>query len=543
MLIARPYQEEAVVSLFNFFAQHPDPLDCPVVAMPTGTGKAFVIAEFLKRAFAMYARQKILVTTHVKELIAQNHAEFLGIWPQAPAGIYSAGLKKKDTLNNIIFCGVASINKHIADFGKIDLMIIDECHLLSQSDESMYIKVITHLRAINPYFRVIGLTATPWRAGQGKIVDDGIFTHICFDVTTMACFNRFIKEGYLAPLIPKHTETKLDVSGVHMSFGEFKQGELELAVNKDDITFAALSEAVHHGYDRDCWLVFGSGINHVERITEMLNFLKISACCVHSKMPSGQRDQNILDWKAGKFKAIVNNGILTTGVNHKPIDMIIMLRPTSSTVLWVQMLGRGTRPSPLTGKTNCLVMDFAGNTQRLGPINDPVLPRKKGESKGEVPIKICESCGMYNHISARHCGGSPFKTDEGCGAEFVFKVLIKQNASSHELIKNDMPIVIDYEVDKIVFNRHTKIGKPDSMKVTYYCGMQKFSEYVLFEHEGFGARNAKKWWNERTKMPVPLTTDAALAIADRLMVPNMIKVWANKPYPEILAITFPEVPF
>jgi DNA repair protein RadD len=561
-LIPRDYQEQSVDSLFTFFQTHPDSKDNPVVALPTGTGKSVVIARFLQRAFAMYARQKVLVATHVKELIEQNYEEFKGIWPTAPAGIYSAGLRQKDTHDAIIFCGIASIIKNIALFGRIDLMMIDECHLLSQDDESMYLKVIALLSSINPNFRVIGLTATPWRQGQGRIIDDGIFTHICYDATTMQAFNWFIKQGYLSPLIPKSTQTILDVSGVHLRGGEFVEKELQLAVNKDEITYAALQEAVLHGYDRKHWLIFGSGIKHVKKITEMLNYLGVSARCVHSNtkefpMTGTERDTNIREWKEGKFKAIVNNGILTTGINFKAIDMIIMLRPTHSTVLWVQMLGRGTRPLygedgvfdlttqqgrlaaiAASEKQNCLVMDFAQNSKRLGPINDPVLPRKKGEKTGEVPIKICEGCGNYNHISARYCGGEPFKNNEGCGMEFVFKILLKQAASSDELIKDDNPIVETIKVDQITFNCHKKVGKPDSVKVTYWCGFSKYSEYILFEHIGFGERKARSWWKERSTLPFPTSTDEALKIIDKLLVPTHIKVWTNKPYPEILNYSF-----
>jgi len=555
MLVPRDYQDEAVNCLFDYFAKTPDLDRHPVVAMPTGTGKSVVIAAFLERALRMYARQKILVATHVKELIEQNYLEFMGIWPTAPAGIYSAGLKRKDLHSNITFCGIASINKAIADFGRVDLMIIDECHLLSQNDESMYQKVIAKLKEVNPYLRVIGLTATPWRAGQGKITDDGIFTDIPFDVTSMAAFNRFIKEGYLVPLVPKSTETILDVTGVHLQGGEFNQKELQLAVDKDEITFAALKEAVLHGYGREHWLVFGSGIQHVLKITQMLNYLGISARCVHSKMTDKERDDNIADWKAGKFKAMVNNGILTTGVNFKAIDLIVMLRPTQSTVLWVQMLGRGTRPLYADGfdltttqgrldaiehseKQNCLVMDFAQNSKRLGPINDPVLPRKKGGAKGDVPIKICDGCGMYNHISARYCGGEPFKSPAGCGMEFTFKVLLKMNASSEELIKNDMPVVEVLKVDTITFKIHNKPGKPPSLWVTYFCGVHRYNQWVLFEHEGFGRRKAREWWEERTSLPFPESTDAAAKLFDQLLAPTHIKVWLNKPHPEILQVSF-----
>lgn len=549
----RDYQTEAVSTLWKYFAEKQ--VGNPVLALPTGTGKSLVIADFLRSAFAAYPNQKILIASHVKELLSQNLEELHTLWPTAPAGIYSAGLKRKDIHSKIIFCGIASINKNIADFGRVDLMIIDECHLLSQNDESMYQKVIIKLKEQNPYLRVIGLTATPWRAGQGKITDDGIFTDIPFDVTSMQAFNRFIKEGYLVPLVPKSTETILDVTGVHLQAGEFNQKELQLAVDKDEITYAALQEAVLHGFGREHWLVFGSGIQHVLKITQMLNYLGISARCVHSKMNDKERDDNIADWKAGKFKAMVNNGILTTGVNFKAIDLIIMLRPTQSTVLWVQMLGRGTRPLYADGydlsttqgrldaiefseKQNCLVMDFAQNSKRLGPINDPVLPRKKGDAKGDVPIKICDGCGMYNHISARYCGGEPFRSPAGCGDEFTFKVLLKTNASSEVLIKDDMPIVEVIKVDTVTFKIHNKPGKPPSLWVSYFCGVRKFNQWVLFEHEGFGQRKAREWWQERTSLPFPESTEAAAKVVDQLLVPTHIKVHLNTPHPTVLAVSF-----
>lgn len=557
MLIPRDYQEEGYQRLLQYFRDHPVEGN-PVLAMPTGTGKAFEIALFLQRAFAMYHKQKVLVVTHVKELVDQNFKEFMELWPTAPAGIYSAGLKRKDTKQAIIFAGIASIIKNVEAFGKVDLILVDECHLISQDDESMYIRLITMLKAVNPRLRVIGFTATPWRQGQGKITDDGIFTDICFDVTSRTAFNRFIAEGYLAPLIPKKTQVELDLSNVAIQKGEFNLKQLQIASNKDEVTYAALQEAIVLGEDRECWLVFASGIEHVETIVAMLNHLGISATCVHSKMSDAQRDKNLQDWKERKYLAMVNNGVLTTGLNHKPIDYIIMLRGTSSVVLWVQMLGRGTRPYDFRTETkewlrnlypfvkqNCLVADFAGNTRRLGPINDPVVPRKKGEPTGEVPIKECEHCFVYNHISARFCGGvskddPAFAASEGCGQPFAFKTLIAQGASTEALIIPDEEIVReDFKVDHIQFTPHRKAGRPDSIKVSYYCGLKKFHEFVLVEHEGFGRRKAATWWKLRTDKPLPATTAEALAIVDQLDVPTHIRVWINKkPYPEILNVTF-----
>jgi DNA repair protein RadD len=554
---ARDYQAAAVESLWTYFGSHP--VGNPVIAMPTGCGKSVVQALFLESIFRQFPKQRVLCLTHVKELLEQNYAKLKTLWPNAPAGIYSAGLRRKDTQQQITFAGVASIAKVISQFGHVDLVIIDEAHLLSAKEESLYQQIIAMLKAVNPGLRVIGMTATPWRAGMGSITQGGIFTDVCFDMTGMAAFNWLIKQGYLAPLIPRQTAQLLDISGVHKLGGEFKANELQLAVDKDHITLAALQECIASGQDRKCWLVFASGVEHAINITNMLNYLGIEARCVHSKMPEKQRDKNIADWKAGVYTAIVNNGILTTGIDHNLIDLIIMLRPTASTVLWIQMLGRGTRPVYEIGydlnlvegrlaaiqasdKHNCLVLDFAGNTGRLGCINDPVIPRAKGQGTGEAPIRICEICNMYNHASARFCGGHPEPTDEGCGHAFTFTTKLKAIASTNEIIKNDLPITEIYRVDSVTYTSHNKAGKPPSLRVSYFCGLKKFMEFVHFELPGWGQRKAQAWWIERTDMPLPPTTAIAEHQASKLRVPTRVNVWVNKPYPEIMAVSFnPEV--
>ncbi len=553
MIVPRPYQTEAEQSIWDYFARASGN---PVVAMPTGTGKSVVIAMFLQRIFQLYPLQKVMVLTHVKELIGQNHEKLMAFWPAAPAGINSSGLKKRDTRHQIIFGGIASVVKHAREFGCVNLLLIDEAHLVSPGEETMYQLLITILKEINPHLKVIGLTATPWRLGQGKITEDGIFTDICFDLTNLAAFNRLIREGYLCPLIPKQTQLLLDISGVHKLAGEFKANELQIAVNKDKVTYEALTETLKHATGRFSWLVFAAGVDHAISITSMLQHIGIDARCVHSKMSDKERDKNIADWKNGVFTAIVNNGILTTGIDHPALDMIVMLRPTASAVLWIQMLGRGTRPFYAPGfdlttvegrlgailashKPNCLVLDFAGNTARLGPINDPVIPRKKGEGTGEAPIRICEKCGMYNHASARYCGGHPFSSNEGCGHAFQFETKIKQIASTNALIKEDLPVTTAFKVDSVTYAVHAKPGKPPSLKVTYFCGLRRFSEYIHFELAGWGQRKAHEWWLLRDADGViPDTTEQANLLAPKLKQPQRILVWTNKQFPEIMNISF-----
>lgn len=547
-MILRDYQDAAVTSIFEYFGKGGQ--GNPIVALPTGTGKSLVIAGFVQKALEYYPRTRVMKLTHVKELIEQNLDKLLKVWPTAPAGVFSAGLKRKDSGYPITFGGVGSVAKATPDlFGFIDLLLIDECHLLSPSETTMYQQIIKGLKVLNPLLKVIGFTATPYRLGHGMLTDEGgLFTDMCFDLTNLDGFNWFLSEGYLVPLIPKHTNLELDLSSVRMHGGEYKQNELQDAVDKDEVTYAALQEMIEYGSDRNCWLIFASGIEHAVHVSAMLDSLGVSATCVHSKMSGDLRDANIAAHKAGKYRAIVNNGILTTGYDHPPIDMIGMLRPTQSPSLWVQMLGRGTRPLYESGydlgtregrlasiaasaKQNCLVMDFAGNTKRLGPVNDPVLPKRKGKGGGGcAPVKVCPACNTYNHASVRFC--------VHCGAEFPREVKIGHFASTAQLIATSTPVYEVFKVDRVTYALHRKEGRPDSIRVSYFCGMRMFKEYVCLEHEGFASKKARDWWRERADAEPPISTDVALEDVDALRIPTHIKVWLKPKYDEIMGYSY-----
>lgn len=558
MMKARSYQEEAVHKTLGYFYTHKT--GNPVIAMPTGTGKSVVIALLLWMIFSQWPNQKVLVLTHVKELIDQNFRKLLQVWPQAPAGIYSSGLNRRDYAQAIIFAGIASVAKKFDLFGKVDLIIIDECHLLNSQDSTMYFNFIAALMLINPKLRVIGLSATPYRLGQGMITDGGLFTDICFDITGMAAFNRLIAEGYLCPLIPKATNTKLDIDGVHTRGGDFVQSELQRAINRDDITKAAVQEAIQIGADRQSWLVFCSGVEHCVDAADIMNDMGIPTVAIHSRISTAQRDDYIEGFKAGEYRAATNNNVLTTGFDHPPIDLILALRPTISPGLWVQMLGRGTRPYDPANpgdvnphkfpdkKFDCLVLDFAGNTRRLGPINDPVVPRKKGDKTGPAPVKECEFCGTLVHASLRRCNvmlpakGNPEANADGfiqCPGEFTFETKLTMGASTEQIIKGDMPVVEVFQVDSVTYSTHNKVGKPPAVRVSYFCGLRKFSEFVCIEHDGYAARKAREWWRKRSADPVPESTEDLLQVIDALPVVTHLRIWENKkPYPEIMAECF-----
>lgn len=540
----RDYQEAAVTSIFRYFEES---TGNPLVALPTGTGKSLVIAEFMRQAYQLYPGQRFILATHVKELIQQDYETLIQAWPTAPAGIFSAGLGKKQSHFPLTFGGIGSMVNSASLFGHVDIVFIDEAHLVSDKSDTMYQKFLNDLRVTNPYLKVIGLTATHYRLGKGLLTEPGgLFTDLCFDMTKLEAFNWFIEEGYLVPLIPKRTREELDVSSVRTQAGEFVQSDLQSAVDKAEITYATLVETLNVAHDRNHWLVFASGVEHAIHIRDMLEQLGVSAAVVHSKMPDKERDKNIKDFKEGRVRAMVNNGILTTGFDFPAMDLIVMLRPTQSPGLWVQMLGRGTRPFYAPGydistkegrlraimespKKNCLVLDFAGNTRRLGPINDPIIPNPRGKgAKRPAPIKTCEVCGVYNHTRARYC--------IACGNEFHSDPKFGPGASTQELIRAGQPQVETFRVDRVEYHRYVKEGRPDSIRVMYFCGLRRFEEWVTLEHDGYARKRGRDWWRQRTSYAVepPATTNEALTRLQELRVPTHIKVWINKKHPEIM---------
>lgn len=242
MLKLRPYQQSAIAAIYSYFE---DKNGNPLVVIPTAGGKSLVMASFIDGVLKAWPDQRILVVTHVRELIAQNHAEMLGLWPEAPAGIYSAGLGRRDADARILFAGIQSVHRRPAEIGHCDLVLIDEAHLIPGKQSTMYRRFLERMQRINPKLKVIGLTATPFRLDSGMLHegDNALFSDIAYEVSV----RDLIEDGYLSPLVSKQPGTKLDVSGVGTRGGEFIARDLEKAVDKDAITRAAVDEIIAYG--------------------------------------------------------------------------------------------------------------------------------------------------------------------------------------------------------------------------------------------------------------------------------------------------------
>lgn len=535
----RWYQSEACQALVDYYSKTPSVDDAgnirrrnPLVLLPTGTGKSLVIAAWCDYIIKNYPHMRMLMLTHTKELIKQNADELQDYWTHAPLGIVSAGLKRSQYGYPITFAGIGSVHNHVGKLGKIDFVIVDEAHMISPKGETRYQALLASLYAINPYMTVIGLTATGYRLGIGDLTANGIFTDIAYDACSFEKFNALVNDGYLSPLVTRMTETKLDTSGVKVQGGEFNMAELQNAVDKKDVTIAAMRELIWLGQDRHSWLIFSAGVEHAEHIVAILQGFNVPAAAVHGNMPDTQRDEYIRAFKNYELRALVNNNLLTTGFNHPGVDLIGMLRPTKSTSLWVQMLGRGTRPSPQTGKVNCLCLDYAGNTESLGPINDPVKPKRKAKGSGEAPVWCCSQCSYYNHARAPFC--------IACGAMHdISSNRHRDNASNAEVMRSDTKVIETFNVNRVLYYPFEKDGRAPSMRVDYVCGVKSFKEWVNFENPR-SSYFVAKWWYERSAENVPATTNEALQYAreGQLKEPVRIRVCTNTHYPTVEGVEF-----
>jgi len=369
------------------------------------------------------------------------------------------------------------VRNKAAQIDHVDLVIIDECHLVNHKDTGGYRDLLRQLQRINPNLRVIGLTATPYRLGHGMITDEpAIFNALIEPVT----IEELIFKKHLAPLRSKVTTTKLDTDGVAKRGGEFVEGELQKAVNTKDQNVRVVSEVIALAEDRQHWLFFCTGVSHAENVCEILNYWGVPSKCVTGDTPKKEREKIIEEFKSGKIRALTNANVLTTGFDYPGIDLIAMLRPTMSPGLYIQMAGRGMRPKSHTD--HCMVLDFAKVVATHGPITNVQPPKKGGTGDGVAPVKVCDNCNEICALAVRVC--------PACGTNFPV-VEPKKLKLQYDDIMGDSGtemVVTDWS-----WRRHVSQASGKLMvSITYYGGLSDtpITEYLPILHSGFAGEKA-----------------------------------------------------
>lgn len=386
----RPYQQEAVDATLKHFRKSED---SAVIVLPTGAGKSLVIAEL-----ARLARRKILVLTHVKELVEQNHAKYQSYG--LTGGIFSAGLKRKEIQHQVTFASVQSVSANLDAFrNEYSLIIIDECHRVSGEQTSQYQTIIELLRQQNESLKVLGLTATPYRLGMGWIYryhhrgfvrgeEDKPFQHCIYELP----LSYMINQGYLTrPDLVDAAVAQYDFSALSQNrFGEYPEKEVNQLLSKHQrVTRSIIEQVMELAADRKAVMIFAATVDHAREITGYLP--ESQTALITGSTDHKTRDALIRHFKQQQLKYLVNVSVLTTGFDAPHVDFIAILRPTQSVSLYQQIVGRGLRLSD--GKEDCLVIDYAGNSVNL---YHPEVGEKKPDSDSEPVQVFCPGCGFAN---------------------------------------------------------------------------------------------------------------------------------------------------
>jgi len=491
----------------------------PLIVLPTGAGKSLVIALLVRQALAF--NQQVLVLAHRKELLQQN-AEKIETLVGVSVGLNSAGLRQHDFDSAVICAGIQSVYRKAWDFGARGLVLIDEAHLISDDDSSMYGQFLEGLQVVNRRLFACGLTATPYRTGEGCIAGDGkLFSGVCYEAMT----GQLIGEGWLAPLTNTPAEGAVDMSGVARRGGEFVQADMERAFSGDDKVLRAVCEIVALTEGRRSVIVFCAGVMHAEQVAQCLREITRERVeCVTGDTPPDDRKRTLEDFRSGLLRWCVNVDVLTTGFDCPRIDAIAVLRATMSPGLFAQIVGRGLRKTE--GKADCLVLDFGGNISRHGSLDSPDYGRYTGgrghqageriETEGAGGQKICPKCGTSCAARSAFCPecGNGFPVNHEETADLSSQITGKPEPEA-------------WTVERVTWSRHVKKDapeKPPTLRVNYEgypadagpgnLSRDVISEWVCVEHEGFAGQKAFGWWQCRSAIAFPQSVEAAIDLLD-----------------------------
>lgn len=339
----RPYQQQARERVLEEWSAGNSKT---LLVLPTGCGKTIVFAKIAEDCVKRGAR--VLILAHRGELL-QQAADKLYRATGLKCAVEKAEESCKSSFFRVVVGSVQTLmrDKRLSQFvpDYFDTIIIDEAHhALSDS----YQRILEHFR----YADVLGVTATPDRGDMKNL--GAVFQSLAYEYT----LPQAIKEGYLCPIKALTIPLKLSLTGVATQAGDFKAGDIDTAL--DPYLYQIADEMKHYCRDRKT-VVFLPLVKTSQKFCAILKERGFSAAEVNGN--SEDRAQVLQDFENGKYSALCNSMLLTEGWDCPSVDCIVVLRPTKVRGLYCQMVGRGTRLSPDTGKKELLLLDFLWHTQ------------------------------------------------------------------------------------------------------------------------------------------------------------------------------------
>lgn len=354
----RPYQQEALDSILH---HEQNGVSKQLVVLPTGAGKTILFSHLpLIRPNTL----PMLVLAHRAELLDQARDKIMASNPDLVVEIEQA--ERRAGKVDVVVASVATLGRNntprILDYPKdyFKSIIIDEAH---HAAAATYRRIVDYFES--PF--LLGVTATPQRSDNTRLTD--VFQEIVY----YKSIQDLIEDGYLSPLIGYRVKTNTDITKVEIQNGDYNQSQLEDEINTPERN-AHIVASYNNLAPSSKAIVFCAGVAHARELA--LSFAQSAQVgsavrVIVGTTPPEERAEILRDFSTGVVKVLVNVGVLTEGFDEPSLETIIIAKPTRSTLLYTQIVGRGTRL--YDGKPHCTIIDISDTTKGKKPIGLPSL--------------------------------------------------------------------------------------------------------------------------------------------------------------------------
>jgi DNA repair protein RadD len=388
----RPYQSLALAEIQQAYRAG---RRAPLLCSPTGSGKSAMTAHMLGRT-----GKSVLYLCHRAELLDMISADMTAAGLRH--GLIGPGSHALPNTYRLHLGLMQTVSRRLDSLPKFDWVISDEAHLAMAPT---WLKILRHYGDAWH----LGMSATPCRLdgrGLGEFYDQVVYGPSIRELTD---------RGYLAPC--RVFAPALDVSAVRKTAGDFSMEDAARLLDKAAITGNAIGELQRHKPGKRA-IVFCCTREHADHVAAQFRAQGIAAVNVDGSMTKAERAARIGDFRAGRITVLTNVDLLTTGFDMPGIEAGIMLRPTQSLALFLQMVGRILRIAP--GKIDAVLLDHVGNVLRHGMPDAAREWTLEGRAKRSTPppVRQCMSC---------YAAFSPAPKCPACG--YVFPIAARVRAT------------------------------------------------------------------------------------------------------------------
>ena len=514
-----------------------------------GAGKTVTLCRLINR-YWFESDKRFLILAHKKELVQQFFDTFKDMTdiPVFDIGVCCAGLGER-VLGKRLTIGTIQTFVNVAkDYPGCDLLIIDEAHRISVGTDSQYDQTINILKNKSPNMRLIGCTATVGRLGHGYIYGEkcrkgatNLFPRLNYQIK----YSTLLELGYLCELrgkISNAESLESDLSNLDTTGGDYVLDKLGEIMSHEIHLRTAVQAINEHCADYKMICCFCCTIDHAERLQDLIGE---ECTIIHSQLSPLQRQINMADWTSGRKRICTSINILSEGVDIPSLQCLVMVRPTLSSTLFLQSVGRVLRIH--SSKDHGFLLDLSGNSARFGTDLDNVkigIPKAVAKDilEQDKLIKLCPMCEREVFVSLRVCPHCGF---EWPAAEIIeanhVPVLKEITFKPKEKLPPQWYDVHDMYVD---IHESRKNGKFLG-RVEFECGLFRASLWLCFSdfYSGYAVEKAEQKWEMLVGyIPFPNNVQE-FAECQTIVKPKRILVTVDTEYPDILDYEFEEVPW